>query len=186
MASTPRKIRVSVNGNTFSYSDESGHPASNKHIHEGDTDTIQWESDDGDIAIYFADGRLFCPVPHFPITARKGNWTPAYKVCAHQAAHDYKYDVIVDNGSNPPPQDDPHIMFDVVFDGGDKLGFPSPDAIATAAETAWGKIVDKLTSLKAAEETSGIQFYPHGITNIQVSVEVTPVTVSIQVSGPDA
>jgi hypothetical protein len=149
-------------------------------------DTIQWKSDEGEIEITFLDGSLFCPAVTFPITAKKGKWTKAHTFHAKPAEPDYKYTALVKTGSNPPPKDDPHIMFDVRDDDIRKLGFPNPADIATAAEKAWEKLFDKLSTLKQTKDATGIQFYPHGINNIEVSVGFAGVTISIQVSGPDS
>jgi hypothetical protein len=183
------KIKITVNGNTLSYDDDKHMDGRNEPIDKGDMDDeIQWMSPDGDIAIVFTDTSLFQNPSATPLTltAQRGQWTQSgLKLVNNPTKSDYKYTAAV-CVSGSPVVEDPKIIFDVILDGRDKSGFPSPDAIATAAETAWEKIVEKLTSLKAAEEASGIQFYPHGVTNIQVSVEVEPVTVTVQVSGPES
>jgi hypothetical protein len=157
-----------------------------EHIHKGDTDdTIQWKSDSGNLAIIFTDTSLFNPPPPAPftLTAKQGHWTQPLTLVNGPANPDYKYTACVCVAGNPVAED-PKIIFDVR--GAEGLGFPSPSDIATAAEDAWEKIVAKLASLPAAESASGIQFYPHGITNIQVSVAVPPVSVTVQVSGPES
>jgi hypothetical protein len=85
--------------------------------------------------------------------------------------------------------DDPQIIFDDgSFPTGDsgQLSLPDPAAIAQAAEQSWEKILDKLSSAKQGDRTSAIQFYPHGITDIEVTVGFSGVNVTVKVSEPDA
>ena len=180
------KVEIKVVAGSLSFTDDQGNNGPDEHIGASDVDSIEWISHDGDIEITFSDGGLFTPPPpKFPIKAKKDRTAGPYNLNPKHPKASYKYTATVIVDGHRITQD-PRIIFDVMDDGERLSGFPSPDAIATAAETAWEKIVEKLISLKATEETSGTQFYPHGITNIQVSVAVPPVTVSVQVSGPDA
>jgi hypothetical protein len=179
------KVVIEVSAGQLIFVDDKGRHGPDEHIGASEVDTVEWISHDGDIEITFSDGGLFASPPTFPIRAQKNHAAGPYDLNPNHSKAEYKYTATVIVNGNRITQD-PKIIFDVVLDGQGKSGFPSADAIATAAETAWEKVVQKLISLKAAEDTSGIQFYPHGITNIVVSVAVTPVTVSVQVQGPDA
>jgi hypothetical protein len=184
MGKRSRKVFAHVQGSAYQYKDENGNSGDPLVVNLGDTDTLQWESDDGDIEITFADGSLFCPPVTFPITAPKGQLTPPHGVCAKPPKHKYKYSVNVKAASHPGP-DDPHIQFDVVLDGGDTSGSSIPADLVKATEQAWEKLFDKLSTLKSPESASGIPLFKCGINNISVSVEVEGVTISVAVSGPD-
>ena len=84
--------------------------------------------------------------------------------------------------------EDPKIIFDDVhLDGGPgRLHAPDAESIARAAEQAWEKLFEKLNTVKNREGESAIKFYPHGVNDIEVTVAVSGVTVTVKVSGPNS
>jgi hypothetical protein len=172
----------------FSYTDPNGNSAEPRDRCNGG-DRIQWKlannSKASNLKIHFPSHRnpfeqpTTDPVPdRFYKFNVKGKHDP-----------EYKYSVSVkDTASKQVVPDDPHIMFDdgLFGEGTERFGFPDPDKIATAAAEAWGSVFDKLTTSRDVEGASAIQFYPHGITNIEVSVGFEGVTITVQVSGPNS
>jgi hypothetical protein len=188
MASKARTIKVSLSGGSYTYVDEGGKQAQNKLIKKGDTDTISWKSDSGDLAISFSDTSLFCPAPSMPITARKGKPTRPAACCANPPSLNYKYTVTITDpktGNLKAPPDDPRIIFD---DGQTPPDVQLDDtaSIIQAAEKAWESLYDKLAQSKRINKDSTIEFYPHGINDIEVTVGVANVTVTVKVSGPSS
>jgi len=54
--------------------------------------------------------------------------------------------------------------------------------IATAAEKAWTAVLTDLQGGKG--RVNGIDFYPNGINDIEVTAGIGPVKIIIKVSGP--
>jgi len=136
-------------------------------------------TDDGDFV--HNDHDAFCPElkdKHY----KKGTLPDIYTAAADYD-HDDDYEFTSDRTEQPLVMHTIRITNTVVDE---KRGLPSPDAIAAAAEQAWEKVFDKLSAVKTTEGASGIQFYPHGITNIQVSVGFAGITITVQVSGPNS
>ena len=94
----------------------------------------------------------------------------------------YKYKVEVTK-KGKKSNDDPRIILDGGLPG--LASFPDPDKIATAAELAWEKLFGKISNARKVEGVSAVQLYPHGITDIEVSVGFAGVTITVKVSGPD-
>lgn len=186
---TDLTIHVTYNSQqtpAFQYTDENGCDAEiKKKCHK--RKTIQWVLDSAtnggvDIQIAFPAGNNGFNPP----AANLASNTP-YKFSDY---HDngFKYTVtLVDAQGRTVDLDDPQILFD---DGNGQFPFLTlgnvMDNIPAAAEQAWGKIFDKLSSARQGERASAIQFYPHGITDIEVTVEFSGVTVTVKASGPDS
>jgi len=184
------EITITFDGTQFVYKDEQHKPAKYKR-HLNANDTIKWKLEDygSSFEIDFnKNGNPFDPSTS-AFQAKTGKWTHAGKCnLAHGTFYDYSVTAF-DAQGNILHTEDPQIMFDdgsFPIGGSAKLGFPDPAAIAQAAEQAWEKLFDKLNGAKQVERASAIQFYPHGITDIEVSVGFSGVTVSVKVSGPDS
>jgi hypothetical protein len=170
----------------FEYIDEKGCDAEiKKKCHK--RKKIQWVLDsatDGgtDIRMIFPSGNnCFNP----PTTVLNSNTD--YKFSdSHNTTNKYTV-ILLDAHGLEIDFDDPQIIFD---DGTGQIPLGTLDnaveRIPAAAEQAWEKIFDKLNSAKQGERASAIQFYPHGITDIEVSVGFSGVTVTVKVSGPDS
>ena len=184
------EITITFDGTNFVYTDEHHQPGGHKrHLKAGDT--IRWILKDygSSLEIDFnKNGNPFDPSTS-AFKAKTGKSTQPGKCnLSHNTFYDYAVTAF-DAQGNVLHTEDPQIMFDDgSFPNGDfgKLSLPDPAAIAQAAEQAWEKIFDKLSSAKQGDRGSAILFYPHGITDIEVSVGFSGITVSVKVSGPDA
>jgi hypothetical protein len=184
------EITITFDGTQFFYKDEHNKPAKYKR-HLNANDTIKWKLEDygSSFEIDFnKNGNPFDPSTS-AFKAKTNKWTqPGTCSQSHNTFYDYSVTAF-DAQGNVLHTEDPQIMFDdgsfPIFDSG-KLGFPDPAVIAQSAEQAWEKIFDKLNSAKQGERGSAIQFYPHGITDIELSVGFSGVTVTVKVSGPDS
>jgi len=184
-------ITITFDGTQFVYKDEHHHDAKQKdHLKAGDT--IKWKlvGYGASVEIDFnKDGNPFIvPPPPPPFTAKTGNWTDKGTINQnHKKVSNYAV-TAYDAQGTILHSEDPKIMFDdgQLDIGPEKFGFPDPDKIAQAAEAAWEKLFDKLNTVKNIKGASTIQFYPHGINDIEVSVGFSGVTITVKVSGPDS
>jgi hypothetical protein len=183
-------ITITFDGKQFVYTDQQNHPAKQiKHVNKNDT--IKWmlQGYGSSVEIDFnKNGNPFNP-PTPTLTAKTGKWTnPGKCSVSHNTFYDYAVTAF-DAQGKVLHTEDPQIIFDDgSFPAGDsgQLSLPDPAAIAQAAEQAWEKIFDKLSSAKQVERATGVLLYPHGITDIEVSVGFSGVTITVKVSGPDA
>jgi hypothetical protein len=184
------EITITFDGTNFVYTDEHNQPGGHKrHLKAGDTIRWKLENYGSSFEIDFnKNGNPFDPSTS-AFKAKTGKWTQPGKCnLSHNTFYDYSVTAF-DAQGNVLHTEDPQIMFDDgSFPARDstKLGFPDPAAIAQAAEQSWEKIFDKLSGAKQVERASPIVFYPHGITDIEVSVGFSGVTVTVKVSGPDS
>ena len=146
-------------------------------------DTIQWRCKQyaiTDVSFYQPD-----PTHGGHAHAPANTWTNKLTLSGDSGDHagdHHGYSMTI-NGRT----DDPEIIFsDDGTEGEFKSSFPDPALIATAAEAAWENVYKKLTATPVTKGASAIQLYPHGITDIEVSVGFAGVTISVKVSGPDS
>ena len=167
---------------TFQVSDAKG-----MHDHCKGNEWIRWDLKSGgsNMTIEFSDGTAF----KTPQTTLSGG-TPYQFSPPHQHNQTYCYIIHLTALSGHKVQSpDPKIMFDdgKRHEGPDRSTVPDPAAITDAAKLAWQAIFQDLQNAGAKGASgSGISFYPHGINDIEVTIAVGPVNVSVKVIGPSS
>ena len=162
----------------FTYIDENKQPAETKTCRQGEE--IRWtflNPERGErLVLEFTQNPFQGAWPPF----ENGHW---YKFLAKPAS-EYKYNVVLLKNKTEIARHDPQVHFDDLV----STNIPGllPDVITKAVEDAWEKIVSKLRETPPISASGHIDLYPHGVTTIEVEVNVTGVlTVRVKVSGPE-
>lgn len=187
------KIQICYNPQTtppFQYTDEQGNPASvKKHCLSGHG--ITWSIKSGctgvsNVTINFPSGNPFTPSQPNPVVGTEYFFNTNH-------LKKYKYTVsLLYNGERKT--DDPQIEFDDGTDDDDlvrvlRLDDDTLAKLGKAAESAFDGLRSKLEDTAKLKRDPTAFFFPGGINNIQVTVNVplglSSLNVSLGISGPD-
>lgn len=182
-------IIVTVNSDGSYDYNHNGMHGCKQHVKAGET--IRWKSAQGDITVSFdKDGNPTTGSATY--NALQGSFTPKATL-AGDPGESFDYTVAVQGFGS----DDPQIIFD---DGGlppnvldeksasdegsasDEEFASEEEFVADAVPTIRAVWSDVLTELNA--QAAGDKFFPFGITNIAISVNLATTSFSLTVTGP--
>lgn len=183
-------ITATVNSKKITYKDEKGAVGPDKAV--APAKTISWISDSGDIDIQFTGNPFTNSGPHLHANVNQST-TPA-TLGNYASGTTFKYAVrITDHKTGKLlAKDDPRIIFGDPLQGESLRLDETLTSLGKSAGQAWQGLLNELKTTAGLKRDPDAEFFPGGITNIQVEVTVpvlaglASISVSITVSGPDA